>query len=771
MVVSAALMVTVAAVLSALLVSIGQVDRARAARVKTDAVVQADLKVQKAVLDMETGLRGFELTHDRRFLAPWYEGRAAFGRNFSKLHALTGSDASGDDQEITEIGREGSAYIKLYGDPLLRSGMRPGRVRASLSEGKQRVDSLRALFQRVTVINEGQAAQLFADATAATSRARGVALAGLSLLLLLVGLGALYLVRRVSWPIRRVADAAGSIDRGDLSIRAPVNGPGEVLLLGRSFNSMAASIEDGLSTVRAQNVALEHARSEAERTSAELEAQQELAVDLIATAGFDGYFKRLNPAWRRTLGFSEEELRSRPFIEFVHPDDLERTAAEAARLSEGGVDLISFENRYRTKDGSYRWLEWNVRPLADRELLFAVARDVTERKQADLEIRAARDEADRANLAKSEFLSRMSHELRTPMNAVLGFGQLLAMDELTSRQQESVEQIMRGGAHLLGLIDEVLDITRIDSGTISLSLEPVDLASTLADAVGLIAPVAAQRSVTVSSEVAAGSEIYVTADRQRVRQVILNLLSNAVKYNREGGAVRLSVIAVGDRVRVAVADTGQGVAVDKLERLFEPFDRLDAEQSDVQGTGLGLALSRNLAEQMNGTLTVASTVGKGSVFTLELARAPNPVGDDRMSAARKAGREGVGVGARTLLYIEDNPSNFRLVEQLFSEQPEVRVMPAQQGGVGLDLARTHHPDLVLLDLHLPDMGGAAVLEKLQDDSETRPIPVVVLSADATQREMRRLRTAGARAFLTKPLDLAELLDVIQENLPAKEGIG
>lgn len=409
----------------------------------------------------------------------------------------------------------------------------------------------------------------------------------------------------------------------------------------------------------------------------------------------------------------------------VHPDDRLRFSAELTSVDAADDDLRS-SYRIVRPDQTVRHVETRARVQRDADgvpaRIVGVTVDVTERREieiarlqaeselaaarelADEAIRAARDEAERANRAKSEFLSRMSHELRTPMNAVLGFGQLLAREDLSVRQRESVDQILRGGAHLLALIDEVLDISRIESGMVSLSLEAVDLTSALHDAVDLIAPIAAQRDVTLRYELQPACQIHVSADRQRLRQVILNLLSNAVKYNHQGGEVRLSVtVSDAGRVRVAVEDTGPGIDPAKLARLFEPFDRLDAEHDDVQGTGLGLALSRSLAGQMNGSLTVASELGRGSVFTLELDRATDPVGSETLRAARQAGRHAGLVGARTLLYIEDNPASFRLVEQLFADQAEVRVIAAQQGRVGLDLARAHRPDLILLDLHLPDI--------------------------------------------------------------------
>jgi PAS domain S-box-containing protein len=760
--------VVVGVVLVALLVNLGEVDRARGARARSDAIVKDSHRTQQAVLDMETGLRGYGLTHDQAFLAPWRHGRAAFVSEFAQLYGLTGADSSGDDHLVAQIGRQGRAYIREYGDPIVQHGMARAQVAGTLVDGKRRVDELRVLFDRLISVNNAQASRSFARASALTARTRAIALTGLLSTLLLLAGAAWYLVRRVSWPIRRVARAADTLSDGGLSARAPEQGPGEVYQLGRSFNSMASSIQAGAETVQAQNTALAEARAEAQRTADELTAQQELAVDLIATAGFDGYFHRLNPAWERTLGWSKAELCACPFIDFVHPEDRESTEAEAAKLTGAGTDTISFANRYRTKEGSYRWLEWNVRPVAEQELLYAVARDVTDRRVAEEEIRAARDEADRANLAKSEFLSRMSHELRTPLNAILGFGQLLAMDGLQGHNAESVEQILSAGGHLLSLIDEVLDISRIEAGTMRMSVEPVDVISALADAVALIGPVAAQQGIKVSYEPQDVGDCYVSADRQRLRQVVLNLLSNAVKYNRPGGSARVAFDCDEGRGRITVSDTGPGIPGEQLERLFVAFDRLGAEGGEIQGTGLGLALSRSLVEQMGGTLTVDSTLGTGSVFTVELNTAADPVDAQRLAGARLAGESSEQVGPSSILYIEDNPSNSKLVEQAFASQPAVHLIAAMLGSAGLELARAHQPDLILLDLHLPDLDGSEVLRRLRADESTATIPVIVLSADATMRQIRALLAAGAGAYLTKPLDIPEFLAVVNEHLPRKE---
>jgi len=344
----------------------------------------------------------------------------------------------------------------------------------------------------------------------------------------------------------------------------------------------------------------------------------------------------------------------------------------------------------------------------------------------------------------------MSHELRTPLNAILGFGQLLGMDHLDDDQQESVEHILNAGRRLLDLINEVLDFSRIETGQLALSLEPVNVREAIEDAGALIRPLATSRGIVVFvAEIP--SDQHVLADRQRLKQVLLNLLSNAVKYNRPDGTVRIACQPAGmAALRIGVTDEGQGISPAQEHRLFAPFDRLGAEASATEGTGLGLALSKALVEAMGGTIGVDSTVGVGSRFWFE---PPAP-------ATTAAGATATG----TILYIEDNLSNFRLIERALALRANVRLLPAMLGGLGLDLAREHRPDLVLLDLHLPDMSGDELLARLRADPATREIPVIVLSADATPGQVERLLADGARAYLTKPLDIGAFLAAVDEVL-------
>jgi signal transduction histidine kinase/ActR/RegA family two-component response regulator len=373
---------------------------------------------------------------------------------------------------------------------------------------------------------------------------------------------------------------------------------------------------------------------------------------------------------------------------------------------------------------------------------------------------AARLEAERANAAKTAFLSRMSHELRTPLTAVLGFAELLEMDELDDSQRDSVRHIRNAGRHLLTLINEVLDISRIESGHLAVSNEPLELGTVLTEAVTLIRPLAEERGIAVSAFCPPG--VFVKADRQRLTQVLLNLLSNAVKYNREQGRIDVVCEVADGRARLSVADTGMGIAPALLPRVFNAFDRLGAEQTAVEGTGVGLTLSKGLVEIMGGTLTLHSELGAGTTFTIELGLAPADAPQVRTPAAVAGIDELEELPPVSVLYVEDNAANIDLVAGLLARRPSVRLITTMQGRLAVDLARTHRPDLVLLDLHLPDLNGEEVLRRLREDSETADLLVVMLTADATPGQERRLRALGADDYLTKPLDFARVGQLLRQ---------
>lgn len=502
-----------------------------------------------------------------------------------------------------------------------------------------------------------------------------------------------------------------------------------------------------------------------------LESQSEASIEGILVVSTEGKMLSFNRRFVEMWGITEQVVASRSdgaalqyvlsqmadpeaFIAKVgylyeHRDEESR---DEILLKDGKV-FDGYSAPVKGKDGSYYGRIWFFR-------------DISDRKRSEQALQQAKDEAERANRAKSEFLSRMSHELRTPLNAILGFAQLLERQKPTDVQRGRLGHILTAGRHLLDLINEVLDISRIESGGLQVSLEPVCVADALHEALDLMRPIATQRGIEFIAPSELDSALHLLADRQRFKQVLLNLLTNAINYNSANGSVTLHCAEnASGHVQIRICDTGIGIPNEKLTRLFVPFDRLGAEQSGVQGTGLGLALSKRLMEVMHGTIGVESIAGKGSTFWVELPCAECPL-ERLMRIRRIKGQTPIALETtdkkHTILYIEDNLSNLTLIEQLIAEQPDTKLMTAMQGRMGLDIAREHSPDLILLDLHLPDLPGWEVLSELKANDTTRDIPVVIISADATSRQIERLVETGAHSYLTKPLDVTQFLNVVEQ---------
>jgi signal transduction histidine kinase/ActR/RegA family two-component response regulator len=382
------------------------------------------------------------------------------------------------------------------------------------------------------------------------------------------------------------------------------------------------------------------------------------------------------------------------------------------------------------------------------------------------ELTTARDAALSATQSKNAFLSSTSHEIRTPLNAILGFTQLLQLSDLSAEDRDGVERILAAGRHLLALINELIDIARIESGELSLSVEPVLVRPLAEETCQLMAPLAAERSITVSlCRPEPGLAAF--ADQQRLRQILVNLVSNAIKYNRRGGTVSIACQAEGDhQVSLVVTDTGPGIRPADLERIFAPFERLGVEQTGIEGTGIGLPLARALAQAMAGQLTAASVHGEGSAFTVTLPRAVTPWGQERIDVPRPAPIPPADLSAASMriLYIEDNPANIEVVARFLKPVTNVVLHTAVTGEAGLEAAIHEPPDLILLDMHLPGISGEEVLNRLRAEPATADIPVAVLSAEAAPGVIRRMRASGVVGYLTKPLDLAELGRLIRSSM-------
>ncbi|MFN3594309.1 MAG: PAS domain S-box protein [Thiobacillaceae bacterium] len=448
------------------------------------------------------------------------------------------------------------------------------------------------------------------------------------------------------------------------------------------------------------------------------------------------------------------------YYQLVHPDDAAQVRATQARCLETDETQV-VDHRVRLPNGEMRWMR--VRALRHLDTAGRIAyvagtvQDITEEKTRQTEIEHAKEAAEAANRAKSEFLARMSHELRTPMNAILGFAQLLELNpQLDARSRSNVQEIHKAGRHLLELINEVLDLARIEAGRLALKPEAVDCADLAQECLALAAPLARPRGIRLELEGPVEEGLAVRADRTRCKQVLVNLLSNAIKYNRPGGQVELVIRQENaETIRFEVRDTGIGIPEGRQSELFQPFQRLVGADNPVEGTGIGLAISKRLVEEMGGRIGFDSRLGQGSTFWFVLPRAggaasvsPQPAPSGKSPTA--------GPLSGTVLYVEDNLANARLMKQCCAALPGVRLLWAETPEKGLQLAQTAKPDLILLDIHLPGMDGYQLLERLKATPDCRDIPVVAVSADAMPEHIERAHAAGFRDYITKPLDLNRL---------------
>lgn len=395
--------------------------------------------------------------------------------------------------------------------------------------------------------------------------------------------------------------------------------------------------------------------------------------------------------------------------------------------------------------------------------------EIAERKKTEDEFVKAKEEAERANNAKSDFLSRMSHELRTPLNAILGFTQLIELDDsLPELTRDNLKEIRDGGHHLLTLINDVLDLAKVEAGHVDLSLEPVLYDALIPECIAMIDPIANQHNIQIYNSSSSGN-IVLRADNIRIKQVIINLLSNAIKYNRRGGQVKISVnLNDNNFYRISITDTGIGIKEENLTALFEAFNRLDAENSEIEGTGIGLVITKNLVELMGGKIGVDSEYGVGSTFWIEIPKddiSNNVINNSNIEpiSAQKIKSDRI----YTVLYIEDNPSNLKLVMQLIEQKDYLHLFTAHTASLGLELADIKCPDLILLDINLPEMDGYKVLEKLRANNKTNLIPVVAISANAMPKDLKKSKEAGFNDYLTKPLNVQLFYETMDQFLLKK----
>jgi PAS domain S-box-containing protein len=550
-----------------------------------------------------------------------------------------------------------------------------------------------------------------------------------------------------------------------------------------AIRNPAAGAAEGLTEFRRQEALL--------KTGALQNAILNSANFSIIATDEKGIIQLFNIGAERMLGYLAAEV-----VNKINPSDIHDPQEVMARARALSLELAtpitpgfealafkasrgiedSYELTYIRKDGSRFPAIVSITALRDDYDgiigYLLIGADNSVRKQVEAELINAKAAAEKANLAKSDFLSSMSHELRSPLNAILGFAQLMESGTPlpTPAQKASIDQILQAGWYLLELINEILDLALIESGKLSLSQEPMSLVDVMLECQAMIEPQAQKSGIRVSFPQFDGP-YFVKADRTRVKQVLINLLSNAIKYNRARGTVEVTCSAsTANRIRISVRDTGEGLPPEKLAQLFQPFNRLGQEASAEEGTGIGLVVSKRLVELMRGEIGVESTVGVGSVFWIELnvAAEPQPASGSDEPLAPNQARVLHGAALRTLLYIEDNRANMQLVEQLIARRPDMRLLSAGDGTRGIALARTHQPEVILMDINLPGISGIQALKILRADPATAHIPVLAISANAMPHDIKRGLEAGFFRYLTKPIKVNEFMEALDMALELAE---
>jgi PAS domain S-box-containing protein len=488
----------------------------------------------------------------------------------------------------------------------------------------------------------------------------------------------------------------------------------------------------------------------------------DLSVDMFCVAGFDGYFKRLNPSWEKVLGFSEAELTAKPYIEFVHPEDCSSTAAGGSLLQKGDA-AIAFENRYLHKDGSYRWLLWNAVSVPKEKLVYAVAHDITDRKKTEerierqnRELELRNREVERNNRMKSRFLASMSHELRTPLNAIMGFSELLTegtAGPLTEKQKRFLGHVRNGSVHLLQLINDILDLSKLEADQMEFQNENCSVVETLPEVLSTVRPLTGKKNIEIKQDLMSNVSVY--ADRIRFKQILYNLLSNAVKFTPDGGHIEIECHREGENVSLSVKDDGIGIDSDNHAAIFEEFRQLgDQSQAANEGTGLGLAITRRIVQAQGGTIFVESAIGKGSRFTFTLPAEARPT-SQTMSAASEsepvAPIEPKEIKPLLLIVGNDLASRELLASFLSSEY---RIAFAMLGDEAIEKTEELKPDGVILDVVMEDADGMDVLAKLRKKESMNALPILVVSI--LEQKKAGLST-GATDYIVKPVKKSELL--------------
>lgn len=732
------------------------------------------------------------LFHETRSQEQWSRKIASVSGEIDRMRITTPHEKANLDQLRKKIALMQIIYPRLTGQPGVTTGgdtPLPPDVKAAAQT--RSVASLLVVIQEVIDI-ENELIRGNRQEARAALRAMQVSIGVVILAMGSLAVFAWLLVsRRILRPLRIFEQGTTQLAQGNYAHRLKLHQLDEIGDLAIAFNSMIVRIEtstaelekrsESLSdAVLARTTELSQAKEVAEALSHYARSLIEANLDPLVTISAQGTITDVNEASVQATGVPREQLIGTDFSDYFTEPDRARTGYKKAfqegmvrdyplaiRHSAGGImDVLYHAAVYRDDKG-------NVLGV------FASARDITERKHLDqllheknAELERATAVAEKANLGKSEFLASMSHELRTPLNAILGFAQLIESGSPppTLTQKRSLEQILRAGWYLLELIDEILDLAQIDSGKIMLSLEPVSLLEVMSDCLAMVGPQADKGGIALTCA-PLESAYFIEADRTRTKQVLINLLSNAIKYNRQGGAVVVACTVVApDSIRISIQDTGFGMTSEQQAQLFQPFNRLGRESGPVQGTGIGLVVTKRLIELMGGAIGVNSTFGEGSVFWIEFKLTTAPQFEIQETGHRVPEPRPVsdGTSKRTLLYVEDNPANLELIEQLIARRTDLRMLSAADGNLGIEFARAHQPDVILMDINLPGISGIEAMKILRADPLTAHIPIIAVSANALPRDIKMCLALGFFDYLTKPIMLNEFVRTLDLALKTSE---
>jgi PAS domain S-box-containing protein len=723
-------------------------DSTRTRRQTTSVLKKAD-ELLTGLIDAETSMRGYLLTGDETFLQPYLAVRESFGGRQQELRFLTLDSTTYKHldalaplvtarmaliEQAVEYYRTGDQDAALA---LVRSG-----------DGKRLMDAIRVEINSIIEIETGVLASREAQFET-NMRFMFLVIIVASLLILMLSISFVNMAYREAQQ--------------------------------RLKNEIHLETQQFLETEQALNVQLMQTNMSLQISEEKLAVTLNSIGDAVIATDAIGLVALMNPLAEKLTGWPRAQGIGRPVNDIFRIINEETrhfvSAPVAETLAHGTLHGLANHTILIGRDNSECSIADSCAPIRDRDGLVVgavlVFRDVTERTRLDhllleknVELESARSVAEKANQAKSDFLSSMSHELRSPLNAILGFAQLMESETPppTPQQLQSIEQISQAGWHLLKLINEVLDLTKIESGQVPLSPEPVSLAEIMHECKSMIEPQAQQHGVKLNFP-SFETPIYVRADRTRLKQVLINLLSNAIKYNIHSGKVEVICSpGVEGRIRVSIKDTGAGLSQAQLAQLFQAFNRLGQEASGIEGTGIGLVVARRLVELMGGTIGVESSVGNGSLFWFELIAVGIPQFSSEVEYAATITTENepvhVGGWLHTLLYIEDNPANLKLVEQIIARRPDIRLLSAVNGVNGIEIAREVRPDVVLMDINLPDISGFEALQILGSDRATSHIPIIAISANAMPRDIKKGLQAGFFRYITKPIKINEFMEAV-----------